>query len=125
MAQAKPAEKKKANIKYLRDKDRELVKGIFVNHEKSGAPLKFVYYGYEGDPIEKYTLEDGHVYSLPLGVARHINTNTSYPVHAYTTDENGKPVSKIGKKIRRFSFQSLEFTDIEGVPTDLVTIEAV
>jgi len=118
--------KVKENIRYKRDKDREKVKGVFRYYEVPGGSVSFVYKAYDGDPVEKYSLVDGQAYELPLGVAKHLNKNGWYPVHAYTMKEDGKPSMQVGKKVRRFGFQSLEFMDIEGLAqTDEPVIEEV
>jgi hypothetical protein len=105
--------KKPANLKYQRDKDRELVKGIFRYYEVSGGNMAFMYRAYKEDPVEKYDLIDGQVYTLPLGVAKHLNKNGKVPVHRYQVDENGKSVARVGEMVSRFGFQSLEFIDVE------------
>jgi hypothetical protein len=112
--QATDAKKKKPkqNLKYLQEKNREKVKGIFKFYEVPGGSMGFVFKEFKGDPVEKYEMVDGQVYTIPLGVAKHLNKNGSYPVHAYTMQDDGKPVMQIGKKVRRFGFQSLEFVDI-------------
>ena len=121
--------KKKPNLKYLRDKDREKVKGIFKFYECPGAQLNFVYKAYKEDEVERFNLTDGMIYTLPLGVAKHLNKNGAYPVHEYLKDETGKVSMKIGQKVRRFGFQSLEFVDIEDLSTDepsrIVTVEKI
>lgn len=106
------------NIRYLRDKDKEMVRGIFRFHEVPGGTLSFAYrgYGLKGESIQKIgPLVDGEVYTLPLGVARHLNKNLWYPEHSYAMDERGIPQYKVGRKIRRASFQSLEFVDIDDL----------
>jgi len=121
----KPA---KNNLAYQRDKEKELVKGIFRFYEVPGGEMAFNYKKYKGDKVEKYVLLDGHVYSIPLGVARHLNKNGSYPVHKYMQDENGKYIAKIGEKVNRFSFQSLEFMDIDDLPNradEIITVEHI
>lgn len=118
--------KPKTNLKYQRDKDREMVKGIFRFHEVPGGSMSFVYKAYKEDQVERYDLVDGEIYTLPLGVAKHLNHNVWYPIHAYALDDNGKPVQKIGQKVRRCSFQSLEFVDIEDlspVGQSVITVE--
>lgn len=120
------AAKKKPNYKYMRDKDREMVRGIFRFHEVPGGLLSFVFKAYKEDPVEKFELYDGQVYTLPLGVAKHLNKNCWYPIHGYMMDENNKPTMKVNEKVRRCSFQSLEFVDVDDltpVGKDLVTIE--
>jgi len=140
MAKVENNKKKNVNIKYQRDKDRELVKGIFKYHEAPGGSVSFSFRKYKGDPIERYDLVDGNVYTLPLGVAKHLNSNCWYPQYehingedmtaAHTACGNGKSISdmNISKKVRRMSFQSLEFTDIEelDVPQDkIVNVESL
>jgi len=118
----------KPNLKYMRDKDREIVKGIFRFYEVPGGTMAFTFKKYKEDPTENYTMVDGQVYSVPLGVAKHLNQNGWYPRHAYHMDEGNKAVQRVTEKIRRFSFQSLEFVDIEDltpVGKELVTVETV
>jgi hypothetical protein len=129
MATEKSLKVKKPNLKYERDKDREKVRGIFRFHEVPGGTMQFVFRKYKEDPVESFTLVDGQVYTLPLGVAKHLNKNCWYPVHAHALDESGATSVKIGQKVRRASFQSLEFVDIDdvspvGTPeNELVTVE--
>ena len=140
MTQAKnitPEKKKEVakNLKWQRDKDREMVKGIFRYHEVPGGGFEFVFKQYKEDDVEKFTMIDGQAYTIPLGVAKHLNNNVWYPQYDYVNTEGmfsaqsvgGSRVAKITKKVRRVSFQSLEFLDIEGVPTNapgIVTVEA-
>ena len=119
--------KPKQNLKYMRDKDRQMVKGIFRFHEVPGGSMSFVFKAYKEDPVERFDLVDGDIYEIPLGVAKHLNHNCWYPVHAYALDDNGKPVMRIGQKVRRCSFQSLEFVDVDDlqpVGQPLITVES-
>lgn len=109
------AKKEKLNVAYLRDKNNEKVKGVFHYYELPGGRLEFFFREFKGDEIEKYSLVDGQVCEIPLGVAKHLNKNGWYPRHKYSVDENGKPIQKIGEKVRRFGFSSLEFVDIEDL----------
>lgn len=129
-------EAKEVNHRYQRDKDREVVKGIFRFHECPGATMQFPYRAYKEDQVERYDLTDGQIYSIPLGVAKHLNKNCWYPEYGFiptypgqaTTDVRTgvyNPTGNAGqyyghgmtviKKIRRCSFQSLEFVDIEDL----------
>ena len=121
--------KKPRNLRWLRDRDREMVKGMFKFYEVPGGSMDFVYKAYKEDQVERYDMVDGEIYTIPLGVARHLNTSGWYPIHAYTMDERGVPSMKIGQKKRRYGFQSLEFTEIEGVEevsdTGIVTVEKI
>jgi len=121
-------EKKKApNTRYLRDKDREKVKGVFNYYENKDGVLRFAFRKYEGDPIEQYELKDGQVYTLPLGVAKHLNTSGAYRTHEYAIGEDGKPKQKIGTPARRYGFQSLEFTKFDDTEEGekIITVENI
>lgn len=100
-------------MEFLRNKDRQMVRGKFIFHEVPGGRLSFSFRKWKGDPVERYDLDDGCIYTLPLGVAKHLNTECKYPIHSYTMDENNKPTMKVNQWIRRVSFQSLEFIDID------------
>lgn len=95
----------------MRDKEREMVKGMFKDYECPGGLLEFVFKKYKEDPIEKYSLVDGGIYTLPLGVARHINSDCWYPEHSFAMDEQGKSIARISKKNHRYGFSSMEFMD--------------
>lgn len=135
-----PVEQKKEvakNLKYQRDKDREMVKGIFRYHECPGGAFEFVYKQYKQDDVERFLMVDGQVYTIPLGVAKHLNNNVWYPQYDYVSSEGmfsaqgvagSNRLMKVTKKVRRVSFQSLEFLDVDGVPTTtpgIVMVEAV
>lgn len=109
------AKKQKVNLRYQRDKDRQPVKGIFRFNEVPGGSVSFCYKAYKEDSVERFDLVDGEIYTIPLGVARHLNKNGRYPVHAYNIEENGKPSIHVGKMVNRFNFQSLEFVDIDDM----------
>lgn len=118
----------KENLRYQRDKDREMVKGIFRFYEVPGGSMSFVFKMYKQDPVERFDFFDGETYTIPLGVAKHLNKNGWYPVHQYAVDENGKNAMKVGQKVRRFGFQSLEFIDIEDLmlgDKQIVTVEHI
>lgn len=114
----------KAKLKVNREKDREMVKGMFKFYEIPGGNLSFVYRKYTEDPVEKFSLNDGEVYTLPLGVAKHLNSSGWYPKHQYKNTEKGYQV-RIGEKIHRYGFQSLDFVDMEELypQREIVTVE--
>lgn len=135
LQETQPVEKKKivsnkkegkSKLEYLRDQHRQKVKGLFKFYEVPGGILEFDFLEFKGDPVQHYTLKDGEIYEIPLGVARHLNKNGWYPVHAYEVDPNGKSVQKVGQKVRRFGFQSLEFideVDMGEVGSSVITVE--
>ena len=127
MAVAAVEKKPKQNLKYLRDKDREQVKGIFRYYEVIGGSLSFYFRAYKEDPIERFDLVDGQIYTIPLGVAKHLNRNGWYPVYEYYKGEDVQNAMRIAKKVRRFGFQSLEFVDIDDLdqPAEISIVEKV
>ena len=84
--------------------------------------MSFNFKAYKEDPVERFDMVDGGTYTVPLGVAKHLNKNLWYPVHGHTLDENGKPSMRISQKVRRCSFQSLEFIDLEDLTPDGKTL---
>ena len=111
-----------------RERDRKPVKGIFRFYEVPGGSMSFVFKEYEGEPVARFDLVDGDMYTLPLGVAKHLNQRGWYPIHTHAIDENGKASIRIGKKKRRFSFQSLEFIDVDEMvmpDKEIITVEHV
>lgn len=103
----------KEDLKKMREADSKPVKGIFRCFEPRGGQITFSYKKYKEDPVAQYTMLDGEVYTVPKMVAKHLNNNCSYPVHSYTVDLNGNQVPTIGKRVKRCSFESLEFSDIK------------
>jgi hypothetical protein len=114
-AEKEKRDKIKAQLELQRKKDREMVRGIFRFHEVPGGNMRFPFKKYKGDPLETFDMNDGEVYTIPLGVAKHLNTNCWYPSYTFKNDEAGRPSVSVAEKIRRCSFQSLEFVDIEGL----------
>lgn len=113
----------KPNYKYLSDKAKEMVRGIFKFYEVPGGSMSFSFREFKGDEIQRYDFTDGEVYSIPLGVARHLNKNGWYPEYGFVQGEAGmkggfSPDGKrmqISKKVHRYGFQSLEFVDIDDL----------
>jgi hypothetical protein len=124
-------ESSKAKIQQLRERDSKPVRGKFIFHEVPGGCLPFNYKAYEQDKIERYELHDGQIYTIPYGVAKHLNTNCAYPIYEFLPGEKGEvmqgllvdPVSgnaqnmRIGRRVRRCSFMSLEFTEFDAIPS--------
>jgi len=121
-----PAELKK-QIARQRDKDREMVTGIFQNLETPRGGLVFPYKMYADDPIEIYDLQDGERYQIPRGVAKHLNNNCWYPEykhmqgqekfgsqgirHAAHDGRTQAPSWSIMTKVHRFRFNRIDFDD--------------
>ena len=108
-----PAEKKKLEDlrQQKRDEDSKIVTGMFKNLECKGGELKLTYRTYKEDPYRTYTFEDGQTYSIPIGLAKHINKGTNIPEREYATGPDGhkKLYTIIRSKRDRFQFVSTEF----------------
>ncbi|MGD8327649.1 MAG: hypothetical protein PVF65_12100 [Sphingomonadales bacterium] len=99
------------DIKKMKEEGHRIVKGVFRCQEPPGGSVTFSFKAFPGDQVEKYTFVDGKIYSIPLMVAKHINNNCSYDIHQHVLDAEGKPRIDVGRKVRRFTFQSLDFMD--------------
>ena len=115
--------KKKLTFKEQKAKDKELVRGKFHFHEVPQGQVSFVARIYKGDPIKKYTFIDGHIYSIPLGIVKHINKNCWYPRHQFEVDKDGKKMIGSGLRKQRMSFESMEFIDTSN-EDDVLTMGA-
>lgn len=133
-------------IRKMRDRDAELVTGIFKNLENPASQggrgsVVFTYKYYPNDEYATYELFDGEKYTLPRGVARHLNNNCYYKQYQQLAGsfENGAPVQQspvdtsgrlhtnsyqMAKKIHRYAFHSLEYMDddVDMYPTDLIEV---
>lgn len=105
----------KKDLKYMRDRDREMVRGIFRFFEVPGGNMSFSFRKYKEDEVENFSLNDGDIYTLPRGVAHHLSNNCWYPEHAYKMDDHGKPTVQVTKKKRRCSFEPLDFMDASSL----------
>src|ERR1700691_4362272 len=116
-----------ANLEFERKRMRKPVTGIFNYHEVQGGCISFNYKEFKGDPIEKYTMSDGVTYTVPMGVARHLNRSGSYPRYGYVKIDseiaNASPrdgdnlEQRVVQKVRRYSFSPLSFVDIDEMPS--------
>lgn len=100
-----------AELKRDWQEDSQMVRGIFNFKECPKGKLKFSFKKYKWDDLNTYELTDGELYELPLMVAKHLNTACWYPTYAYKQDERGLPAISFSEKIRRTSFQNLDFID--------------
>lgn len=122
------AKNSKTAIEFLRKKHAQPVRGRFCFHELKGGRLCFNFKEFKGDKNIKYELVDGEIYTLPYGVVKHLNKDLWYPVHEYQKDEYGNNIQKVGKKIRRASFESLQFVeddDLMPETSNVLTVENV
>lgn len=111
----KPTKITPKDLRYMRDKDREMVRGIFRFFEVPGGNMSFSFKKYKEDQTENFSLNDGEIYTIPRGVARHLSNNCAYPEHSYKMDDHGRSVAMISKMKRRCSFEPLDFMDMEDL----------
>jgi hypothetical protein len=117
----------KNRIEALKERDSEMVTGIFKNLEQPGGSVSFNLKLYDGDDFShEYTFFDNERYTIPRGVARHLNNNCAYKAYKYLPGESGDkgviaahndgslkgaPNMTETRKVQRFAFQSLEYMD--------------
>jgi hypothetical protein len=131
-------------IKKMRDRDSEMVTGIFKNIENPATnggrgSVVFSYKYYPGDENAIYELFDGERYTLPRGVARHLNNNCFYREYQHLPGESGVQgvrgglsadgrmqtnTLQMAKKVHRYAFHSLEYMDddVDMYPSNLVEV---
>lgn len=107
-------EEKQEYIKHLKEKDCEMVTGVFRCNEPPGGSVEFTTMAYPGESPTKRLFKDGEQYTVPRYLARRLENEFQgvgcwYPTNAYILDDSGKPLVHVGKKNRRFGFGSLEF----------------
>jgi hypothetical protein len=138
-------------IRKMREKDAEMVTGVFKNHENPAAGaslgiLRFSYKKYHGEPNVVYELRDGERYRIPRGVKNHINNGCFYTEHQLLPGQTGSDGVRLApyapnlpqngvllaqsytavKKIHRFSFHSLDFDEDDSydMPSNIVEVVA-
>lgn len=90
------------------EKDK-MVSGVFKNLECPGQPGFVGCRLYRGQNYWQKWFHDGEEATIPLSIARHINTNTKYPIHSFILDEKGNYIKGTGQMRQRYEFVSKEF----------------
>ena len=125
-----------------REKDHELLTGIFRFIEHPRGTLEFRYGSpYKGDAYKHYMLTDGMRYKLPRMVVRHLNNEIAYRsykklegeggdfgMHAGFNDGSVKTAAHMMeiKKVHRCEFVPLDFMNDENdvMPSKIVEVQA-
>lgn len=118
-------------IEIMRQKDNELVYGVFKYHECKGGTLRFMANFYKNDKPKIYTLVDNERYHLPLIVARHLNNDVAIKLYEPVKNVGLGNLSsgidstmKVKQVIHKTGFYSLDFKDVgENNQTSLLTVE--
>jgi hypothetical protein len=105
-----------------KEKDFRMIRGVFKNEVSPGKSLKFYYKKYSG-PILTFEFEDGHAYTIPYMVAKHLHENCYIPIHERSQDEEGRPLTVIGKKIKQYDFISPDIIEEPDASKKLITIQ--
>lgn len=117
-------EELRKKIENMRARDAEMVSGIFKNYESPGGTLSFRIKLYPDDPFDAYELRDGERYSIPRGVARHINNGCYFKKYQHAVRPDGRRDDMIqafhdgrldaknmqfARKEHRFAFNPLDY----------------
>lgn len=91
--------------------DSRPVKGIFKNLEVPGGEVVFHYRKYPQDALCIYEFKDGGEYTIPLGVAKHINITCNEKGYKYIRNLDGDLLKtpKIYPNRQRYQFLSSEY----------------
>ena len=131
-------------INRLRERDSEIVYGVFKNLENPATAggrgtVTFGFKKYDGDEYRFYELMDGERYHIPRSVAHHLNNNCFYREYQHLSGEYGEQGVRgaanadgrlhannmqTSRKIHRYAFHSLEYMDDDPdmSPVDLVEV---
>lgn len=85
------------------------VKGIFKNLESPGQSAKICCKFYKGMPPFNQVMMHDQEYTIPLSVAKFINTRIKYPINKYAISENGESRKDVGQWVQRYQFISTEY----------------
>jgi hypothetical protein len=85
------------------------VAGMFKNIEHPGQPGTVTVRLYKGQPIYSKSFFDGELATIPLSVARFINTRCQYTKHSYELDDKGNHKKSNGQVVQRYQFVSRDF----------------
>lgn len=125
------------NLEAMRERDNDLVTGIFRYIEHPRGTLRFRFKKYANDEYKAYELVDGQKYNLPRMIARHLNNNVHYMEYQRLDKTlEGMSVSagyndgslqcpermQVANKVHRCEFRSLEFMDDDIAPSSLVQV---
>lgn len=97
--------------------ESQRVTGVFRDLEVGpGGNIRFSARKYPWDQIENFDFKDGHTYTIPLWLARHLNENCKWPVYKHNIDPTAKEGEKAKQYVNqwnhRFAFVSSDFTNI-------------
>ncbi len=99
-----------AKIEEMRRRDQEMVTGVFRFVELPGGTVDLNYRLHKGEPIKKYIFRDGEEYTIPRGLADHLNNNCGHFEASHLVDAQGVPVINAkAKRIQRIVFSSKNF----------------
>ena len=97
------------SIEAMTKETDKMVTGVFKNIESPGQTGTVSCRFYKGQPIFTKTFFDGEIATIPLSVAKFINTRTSWQRHAYELNEKGDHKKVAGQVVNRYQFVSREF----------------
>ena len=125
-------------IEAQKERDHEMVTGIFKYIERKGGVLRFRFKKYPHDDFQAYELWDGVKYSLPRMVVRHLNNNVHYleykrlqglegdmqqgALNGHMETNMAAKMTAV-QKVPRCEFRSLEFMDDDIEPSQLVEVK--
>lgn len=107
----KEKEDAKKKIAAMREKDNEMVTGIFKNRDGE-KEISFSYGKYKEDGTSVYKFEDGKTYTIPRMVADHLNESTAVAKREYGVNPDGTQSLQtiIRQKHKRYEFISTNFS---------------
>lgn len=111
------AEEARVRLRREWEVESQKVTGVFRDLEVgAGGNLRFSARKYQWDQTENFDFFDGHTYTIPLWVAKHLNEGCKFPVYRHNIDPNASPGEKVQQMVgqwnHRFAFVSSDFMGI-------------
>jgi hypothetical protein len=111
-------------LNHRRKKEAELVRGIFRNYENPGGYLGFTAPAFDGKPgkeeaNKKWEFWDTKEYTIPRGLAFHLNNNLKYPVYRNLDIPGVDALCEVESFFHRVAFHPIGFDDFDDIKTQV------
>jgi len=93
----------KAECQKKLKRDKELIKGRYINRRGANERLEKPYCAGAGEPIQLWKLIPEHTYDLPRGMIDEVN-DSRMPVRADLVSVDGRDVNRDGTPTKKDSF---------------------
>lgn len=97
------------SLEGMKPDDDRMVAGIFKNLECPGQPAYVACRLYKGQGVFSRHFFDGELATIPLSVAKYINTRIGWQKYDWQADGDGGFKKQLKTVVQRYQFNSREF----------------